>query len=32
MENPIMIIGAMDPEIDFLVEKLENMKKSKLNI
>lgn len=32
MENPIMIIGAMDPEIDFLVDKLENLKKSKLNI
>lgn len=32
MEKPIMIIGAMDPEIDFLVEKLENLKKSKLNI
>lgn len=32
MEKPIMIIGAMDPEIDFLVEKLENLKKGKLNI
>lgn len=32
MNKPILIIGAMDPEIDFLVEKLENIKKEKLNI
>ena len=32
MEKPILIIGAMDPEIDYLVEKLENVKKEKLNI
>lgn len=32
MNKPILIIGAMDPEIDFLVEKLENVKKEKLNI
>lgn len=32
MDKPILIIGAMDPEIDFLVEKLENVKKDKLNI
>lgn len=32
MEKPILIIGAMDPEIDYLVEKLENVKKGKLNI
>lgn len=32
MEKTIMIIGAMEPEIDFLVDKLENVKKSKLNI
>lgn len=32
MEKPIMIIGAMDTEIDLLVHKLKNLKKSKLNI
>lgn len=35
MKKPIMIIGAMDPEIDFLIkklEKLENLEKSKLSI
>lgn len=32
MKRPIMIIGAMDPEIDFLIEKLENVKKEKINI
>lgn len=32
MEKPILIIGAMDPEIDYLVEKLEDVKKEKLNI
>lgn len=32
MEKPILIIGAMDSEIDFLIEKLENKKKCKLNI
>ena len=32
MEKPILIIGAMDPEIDYLVEKLEDVKREKLNI
>ena len=32
MNKPILIIGAMDPEIDFLVSKLENKKENILNI
>jgi adenosylhomocysteine nucleosidase len=31
LKKPILIIGAMDPEIDFLVSKLENSKKEKIN-
>ena len=32
MNKLILIIGAMDTEIDYLVSKLENVKKQKLNI
>lgn len=32
MKKPILIIGAMDVEINFLIDKLENLERSKLNI
>lgn len=32
MQKPILIIGAMESEVDYLISKLENVKKNKLNI
>lgn len=31
-QKPILVIGAMEPEINYLIKKLENIEKEKLNI